>query len=89
MKVFCPNCGTGYLVPQNKVPQKPRMLICRDCNSSWKHNFEFHAKSNNNNMSSSDFSKPDLSSLRKRPSYPDAVLTILREEAELEAKLRN
>ena len=89
MKVFCPTCGTGYLLPENRVPKKPRLLICPNCNSSWKHDFQFNLKSQHNVRSSSNFNKSNQSNLGNRPNYSESVLKILREEAQLEAKLRN
>ena len=73
VEVFCPSCHVGYSIPTSKVPSKPRMLMCRSCNYAWRQPFQ--AKSIKNTV--------------KRPSYSNTVLKILREEAAIEAKLRD
>lgn len=85
MEVFCPSCRVGYRIPTDKVPRKPRMLMCRSCNHAWRQPFLARL---NKDMTRA----PDVLLLKntvKRPSYSKAVLTILREEAALEAKLRD
>jgi predicted Zn finger-like uncharacterized protein len=85
VEVFCPSCRVGYRIPTDKVPRKPRMLMCRNCNHAWRQPFQAHQDE--------DITRaPNVLLLKnkaKRPSYSNTVLTILREEAALEAKLKN
>ncbi len=85
MEVFCPNCPQRYRIPIDRVPKKPRMVMCNTCGNTWMQHFP---------------KAPLLSALGsikthgnirpvKRPIYPKAVLTVLQEEAALEAKLRS
>ena len=86
MEVFCPECPQGYRIPVDRTPTKPRMVMCRSCGATWRQNFSQAASPPSALISTKDQS--NLQSV-KRPVYPNSVLTVLREEAALEAKLRN
>ena len=85
MEVFCPKCPEGYRIPIDRVPKKPCMVVCHSCGATWRQHFP------KAQPISPTISAKDQSALRsiKRPVYPKAVLTILQEEAALEANLRN
>ena len=81
MEVFCPSCRIGYRIPRDKVPNKPRILVCRSCN----HAFQARLDRNTTQAPNAILLKNRV----RRPSYSKTVLKILREEAALEAKLRD
>ena len=85
MEVFCPNCNVGYRIPTYKVPTKPRMLMCRSCNHAWRQPFRVQINANLRQAANVVLLKNSV----KRPSYSTTVLKILREEAAIEAKLRD
>ena len=85
MEVFCPKCPEGYRIPIDRIPTKPRMVMCHSCGATWMQQFPEQTSL------SSRISENTQSVIRsiKRPIYPKAVLAILHEEAALEAKRRN
>ena len=85
MEVFCPSCLTGYRIPTDKVPNKPRILVCRSCNHAWKQTFQTRLDQNTTQAPNAIILKNTV----RRPSYSKTVLKILREEAALEEKLRD
>ena len=85
MEVFCPICRIGYRIPSEKVPKKPRILLCRSCNHAWRQTF--HIKQYN--TATQTLNTYSSKNTVKRPSYSKTVLKILREEAALEAKQRD
>ena len=85
VEVFCPSCRTGYRIPNEKVPKKPRILMCRNCNHAWRQTFDTEQGNKTKQTLNTYSSKNTV----KRPSYSKTVLKILREEAALEAKQRD
>ena len=85
MEVFCPSCRIGYRIPRDKVPNKPRILVCRSCNHAWQQTFQTRLDQNTTQAPNAILLKNRV----RRPSYSKTVLKILREEAALEAKLRD
>ena len=85
MEVLCPSCSTGYRIPPEKVPSRPRMLMCKSCGTAWRQGFPARAHSLDGQPSKVviPFDKP-----ARRPQYAQGVLAILREEAALEQRLR-
>lgn len=86
MHLLCPKCGSGYRIPKDKIPSKNRVVMCSNCNHMWKQNFVTASR----NYSIKDQSAPvPARPPRTRRTYKANVLSVLREEAAIETKLRH
>ena len=84
MEVFCPKCAEHYRIPRNRIPKKPLILVCNTCGNTWRQKFPTQDFTFGLLSESSSIDPRGV----KKPEYSEEVLRILREEAELEKKLR-
>jgi predicted Zn finger-like uncharacterized protein len=89
MHLLCPKCGSGYRIPKDKIPSKNRVVMCSSCTHMWKQNF-VPARRNYaiKNQAAQHDPLPSRAPATRR-AYTADVLAVLREEAELETKLRH
>ncbi len=89
MHLLCPKCGSGYRIPKDKIPSKNRVVMCSSCTHMWKQNF-VPARRNYaiKTQVAQHAPSPSLGPATRR-AYTADVLSVLREEAELETKLRH
>lgn len=79
MRLTCPNCGAQYQVPDDVIPPEGRDVQCSDCGQTW---FEDGVGEEPADAPVSPAQAPASREL------PRDVTDILREEAELERRLR-
>ena len=89
MHLLCPKCGSGYRIPKDKIPSKNRVVMCSSCNHMWTHTF-VPARRNYEikNQAERHPHVPAREPATRRALTAD-VLSVLREEAEIETKLRH
>jgi predicted Zn finger-like uncharacterized protein len=78
MLVTCPDCGARYEIDGSLIPPQGRSVQCTACDHVWQ-----QAPAGAAAAESGDEETP-----RPRPPLADDVRTILREEAEREARIR-
>ncbi len=78
MRLICPNCDAEYEVGTEAIPMTGREVVCTACNHNW-----FATPLPPNDPSS----ESPAARLRRR-ALDEAVVNILREEAEREAQAR-
>ncbi|MFD1913298.1 zinc-ribbon domain-containing protein [Halodurantibacterium flavum] len=82
MRLICPNCTAQYEVEENAVPPQGRDVVCSACGHGW-----FHTGAQLNDVLVLAGDAPGAATPPRRP-LDAAVVNILREEAEREARAR-
>lgn len=86
IRLTCPECGTGYRLPEGAIPEAGRHVECSSCGHVWHQPGAKVSSGAANRPAASTAPGEDRPKL-SRP-LPDAVLGILLEEAELARQQR-
>ena len=89
MHLLCPKCGSGYRIPKDKIPSKNRVVMCSSCNHMWKQNFVPARRNYAIKNQAAHYAPVPAPEPATRRAYTADVLSVLREEAEIETKLRH
>lgn len=84
MRLVCPNCAAQYEVDASAIPDDGRDVQCANCGNTW-----FQKPETAEDAASEQLEQDSAAAIRpEAPQVDQAVLDILRKEAELDASSR-
>lgn len=93
MRLICPNCDAQYEVPTEVIPTEGRDVQCSNCGQTWLQHHPDHMPPTEEEVVAATVpeneERNDVAAQPQRKEMDPAVADILRQEAELEANIRD